>query len=185
MFSAGLLLCTACSFNKTQEGFGLRGRLRYQSQAPFFNANSKSAADGDRANSWTDAGRHMKLKGLKLAKDILTQENPAETTASSICIQSFKVKHFLATMKYAAEAISTFTIDTLQSEAALYSNTASEVVKSGCSALRSLLKPSTHPKVRNRAHMPTGNRQETIPSTRRGSDYVRTARRPHSFVPDW
>ena len=64
------------------------------------------------------------------------------------------------------EAISTFTIDTLQSEAALYSNTASEVVKSGCSALRSLLKPSTHPKVRNRAHMPTGNRQETIPSTR-------------------
>ena len=36
LFSAGLLLCTACSFNKTQEGFGLRGRLRYQSQAPFF-----------------------------------------------------------------------------------------------------------------------------------------------------
>ena len=44
----------------------------------------------------------MKSERSQLAKDILTQENPAETTASSICIQSFKVKHFLATMKYAA-----------------------------------------------------------------------------------
>ena len=50
------------------------------------------------------------------------------------------------------EAISTFTIDTLQSEAALYSNTASEVVKSGCSALRSLLEALHTSQSAARAH---------------------------------
>ena len=51
------------------------------------------------------------------------------------------------------EAISTFTNDTLQSEAALYSNTASEVVKSGCSALRSLLEAlHTSQSAKPRAH---------------------------------